>query len=135
MTDVFTKEKRSWVMSRIRGRDTGIEKATAVMLRRSGLHYRRFPRLAGSPDFVVEGRVLVFCDGDFWHGYNYARKKRLAKKFWRDKIETNMARDRRVGRKLRSDGWSVVRLWEHDIQKDPEKCLRRISRVLASRRW
>ena len=135
MTDVFTKEKRSWVMSRIRGRDTGIEKATAVMLRRSGLHYRRFPRLSGSPDFVVEGRVLVFCDGDFWHGYNYARKKRLAKKFWRDKIETNMARDKRVGRKLRSDGWSVVRLWEHDIQKDPEKCLRRISRVLASRRW
>ena len=63
------------------------------------------------------------------------KKKKPPKKFWRDKIETNMARDRRVGRKLRSDGWSVVRLWEHDIQKDPEKCLRRISRVLASRRW
>ena len=123
MTDVFTKEKRSWVMSRIRGRDTGIEKATASMLRRSGLHYRRFPVLAGSPDFVVEGMVLVFCDGDFWHGYNYASKKRLAKKFWRDK---------RVSRKLRSDGWSVVRLWEHDIQNDPDKCVRRIRRVLAS---
>ena len=134
MADVFSKEKRSWVMSRIRGRDTGIEKATASFLRRNGLRYRRFPRLAGSPDFVVEGSVLVFCDGDFWHGYRYHSKKRLSKKFWRDKIETNMARDRRVSRKLRREGWSVVRLWEHDIQRDPEKCVRRIRRVLASRR-
>ena len=130
MTDVFTKEKRSWVMSRIRGRDTGIEKATASFLRSNGLHYRRFPRIFGSPDFVVEKKVLVFCDGDFWHGYNYASKKRLAKKFWRDKIETNMARDKRVSRKLRSDGWSVIRLWEHDIEKRPQLCIGRIRKSL-----
>ena len=130
MTDVFSKEKRSWVMSRIRGKDTGIEKATASFLRINGLHYRRFPRLSGSPDFVVEGRVLVFCDGDFWHGYNYPRKKRLAKKFWRDKIERNMARDKSVSSRLRREGWSVARLWEHDIDRNPDKCVRKIRNML-----
>ena len=74
----------------------------------------------------VEKKVLVFCDGDFWHGYRYGRKKKLPKKFWRDKIERNMERDRKVTRKLRADGWSVVRLWEHDIEKSPEKCVGKI---------
>nr|AIF08023.1 DNA G/T mismatch repair endonuclease (vsr) [uncultured marine thaumarchaeote KM3_26_B10] len=129
MVDIFTPEKRSWVMSRIRSRDTKIEKRTASLLRKNRLHYRRFPRVFGSPDFVVEEKVLVFCDGDFWHGYQYDAK-RLPKKFWRDKIEGNMRRDRDVTRKLRADGWSVVRLWEHDINKKPEMCGRRIMRSL-----
>ena len=75
MADIFTPEKRSWVMSRIRSRDTGIEKKTAQLLRQNKIHYRRFPKVFGSPDFVVEKKVLVFCDGDFWHGYRYDRKK------------------------------------------------------------
>ena len=129
MADIFTPEKRSWVMSRIRSRDTKIEKRTASLLRKNRLHYRRFPRVFGSPDFVVEKKVLVFCDGDFWHGYQYDAK-RFPKRFWRDKIEGNMRRDRAVTRKLRADGWSVVRLWEHDINKKPEMCGRRIMRSL-----
>ena len=131
MTDIFTPEKRSWVMSRIRSRDTKIEKKTASLLRKNGLHYRRFPNLFGSPDFVVEKSVLVFCDGDFWHGYQYNRKKKPPKKFWRDKIERNMERDRKVTRRLRTDGWSVVRLWEHDIERNPGSCLRRIKTILC----
>ena len=130
MPDIFTPEKRSWVMSRIRSRDTKIEKRTASLLRKNGLHYRKFPKVFGSPDFVVEKGVLVFCDGDFWHGYRYKEKKRLPKKFWRDKIERNMERGRKVTRKLRADGWSVVRLWEHDIEMSPEKCVRKIRRCL-----
>ena len=130
MPDIFTPEKRSWVMSRIRSRDTKIERRTASLLRKNGLHYRRFPKTFGSPDFVVEKSVLVFCDGDFWHGYRYKEKKRLPKKFWRDKIERNMRRDRYVTRKLRSDGWSVVRLWEHDIDGRPDACVGRIMRAL-----
>jgi DNA mismatch endonuclease, patch repair protein len=78
-------------------------------------------------------RIAIFCDGDFWHGYRYGQKKRLAKKFWRDKIENNMRRDRRYGRKLRRDGWSVLRLWEHDIEKNPEKCMRKILAKFHSR--
>ena len=130
MADIFTPEKRSWVMSRIRSKDTKIEKKTASMLRKNKIRYRRFPKVFGSPDFVVEKKVLVFCDGDFWHGYQYGRKKKPPKKFWREKIERNMRRDRKVTRKLRADGWSVVRLWEHDIEMSPEKCVGKIRRCL-----
>ena len=130
MTDIFTPEKRSWVMSRIRSKDTKIEKKTAQLLRKNRLHYRRFPKVFGSPDFIVEKKILVFCDGDFWHGYQYDKKKKPQKKFWRDKIERNMERDRKVSRKLRTDGWSVVRLWEHDIEMRPEKCVGKIRRGL-----
>ena len=130
MADIFTPEKRSWVMSRIRSKDTKIEKKTASLLRKNKIRYRRFPKVFGSPDFVVEKKLLVFCDGDFWHGYRYDRKKKPPKKFWRGKIERNMKRDRKVTRKLRADGWSVVRLWEHDIEKRPRSCLRKIKTIL-----
>ena len=130
MADIFTPEKRSWVMSRIRSKDTKIEKKTASLLRKNKIRYRRFPKVFGSPDFVVEKKILVFCDGDFWHGYGYDKKKKPPKKFWRDKIERNMERDRKVTRKLRADGWSVVRLWEHDIEMSPEKCGGKIQRCL-----
>ena len=130
MADIFTPETRSWVMSRIRSKDTKIEKKMAHLLRKNKIHYRWFPKVFGSPDFVVEKKVLVFCDGDFWHGYQYDRKKKPPKKFWRDKIERNMERDRKVSRKLTADGWHVVRLWEHDIETSPEKCVGKIRRCL-----
>ena len=130
MVDIFTPKKRSWIMSRIRSKDTKIEMKIADLLRKNKIHYRRFPKVFGSPDFIVEKKILVFCDGDFWHGYRYAKKKKPPKKFWRDKIERNMERDRKVTRKLRADGWTVVRLWEHDIEKRPESCIRRIRTLL-----
>jgi len=130
MTDIFTPEKRSWVMSRIRSKDTKIEKTMASILRKNKIHYRRYPKLFGSPDFIVEKKVLLFCDGDFWHGYRYGKKKKPQKKFWREKIERNMKRDRKVTRTLRRDGWSVIRIWEHDIQKNPEKCARKILKAI-----
>jgi len=119
-------------MSRIRSKDTKIEKMTASLLRKNKIHYRRFPKLFGSPDFVVEKKILVFCDGDFWHGYQYDKKKKPPKKFWREKIERNMARDRKVTGKLRRDGWSVIRMWEHDIEKNQRSCLRRIRKYVYS---
>ena len=130
MPDVFTPQKRSWVMSRIRSRNTGIEKKMCGILRENKIRYRRYPRMYGSPDFLVGNGTFVFCDGDFWHGYGYDKKKRPQKKFWRDKIERNMERDRKVTRKLRADGWSVIRLWEHDIEKRPESCVRKIKKSL-----
>lgn len=129
MTDIFTPEKRSWVMSRIRSKNTKIERTMASLLRKNRIQYRSHPKLFGSPDFIVEKKILLFCDGDFWHGYQYGKKKKPAKKFWREKIERNMARDRKVTSKLRRDGWSVVRLWEHDIERSHGSCLRRIKRT------
>ncbi len=133
MTDIFSPEKRSWVMSRIRGTNTKIDLRMKEML--SGMRYKHemYPKMFGSPDFVIPRKgIVIFCDGDFWHGYKYHEKKRPAKKFWRDKIERNMKRDRTVSRRLRRDGWSVLRLWEHDIEKNPEKCKRKILRKIRS---
>ena len=129
MADIFTPEKRSWVMSRIRSKNTKIERTMASLLRKNRIQYRSHPKLFGSPDFIVEKKILLFCDGDFWHGYQYGKKKKPAKKFWREKIERNMARDRKVTSKLRRDGWAVVRLWEHNIARSPRSCLRRIKRT------
>ena len=80
MADIFTPEKRSWVMSRIRSKNTGIERMMCSLFRKKSLHYRRYPKVFGNPDFIVEKSVLVFCDGDFWHGYKYDSNKKMAKK-------------------------------------------------------
>ena len=127
MTDIFTPEKRSWVMSRIKAKNTTIEFKIKKTLAYTGYKFEMHPVMYGNQDFAHKRkRIVIFCDGDFWHGYKYGQKKRLAKKFWRDKIENNMNRDKRYNRKLRRDGWSVLRLWEHDIEKNPEKCRRKI---------
>ena len=126
MADVFSRKKRSWIMSRIRSENTSIDRKMRDMLSEAGTRFEMYPDLFGSPDFQVGKNVLVFCDGDFWHGYRYAEKKRPAKKYWREKIEGNMRRDRKVSRKLRRDGWSVLRIWEHDIKRKPEKCMKKI---------
>jgi len=134
MPDIFTPEKRSWVMSRIRGTNTKIDLRMNEMLSNTRYKYEMYPKMFGNPDFILSRkRIVIFCDGDFWHGYRYHEKKRLPKKFWRDKIERNMRRDLAVSRKLRRDGWSVLRFWEHDIEKNPEKCMRRIIKKLQSR--
>ena len=134
MADVFSRKKRSWIMSRIRSKNTSIDIMIRDMLSDARLKFVMYPDLYGKPDFQVEKRVLVFCDGDFWHGYRYAEKKRPAKKYWREKIEGNMRRDRKVSRKLRRDGWSVLRIWEHDIKRKPETCTRKIMRKVAERK-
>lgn len=127
LIDVFTPEKRSWVMSRIRGKNTKIDLKMKKILSQQHYKFQMYPKMFGNPDFIIKRKkIAIFCDGDFWHGYRYHEKKKLAKKFWRDKIECNMSRDKKVSRKLRSGGWSVLRFWEHDIEKNPQKCIRRI---------
>lgn len=130
MVDIFSKEKRSWVMSQIRGKDTKIEKKMRKILADSGIKFIQHPQMFGNPDFLVGKHMAVFCDGVFWHGYGYGKRKKPAKKFWRDKIEGNMRRDRKITRKLRRDGYSVLRFWEHDIEKRPDMCMNRIKRFL-----
>ena len=135
MADVFSRKKRSWIMSRIRSKNTSIDRKMRDMLSGMNVRFEMYPDLFGSPDFQVGRNVLVFCDGDFWHGYRYAEKKRPAKKYWREKIEGNMRRDRKVSRKLRRDGWSVLRIWEHDIKKKPEKCMKKIGKKYLTQKY
>lgn len=134
--DTLTKEKRSEVMSKIKSRGTGPEKSMAKILRRGGVRYRSQPKIRGSPDFIVEGRLLLFCDGSFWHGRNWpALRKKLARadnaEYWVKHIGDNRRRDRRVVRALRKEGYSVLRLWDDDIEKRPERCERRIRIALG----
>ena len=125
MTDVFSKEKRSEIMRSIKGKGTGLEKETAKMLRRANLRYRSHHKAFGSPDFIVEGRLLLFCDGSFWHGRNWKElKPRLEAGsnpgYWVRHIDNNRRRDRKVNRVLRKQGHAVLRLWDEDVKKRQE---------------
>lgn len=120
-------------MSRIRGKHTKIEKKMKKILSKNRIKFKQHPKIFGNPDFLVAKWVLIFCDGDFWHGHNYEKKKKPTKKFWKQKIEGNMRRDRIVSRRLRRDGYSVIRLWEHDIEKRPNVCLDRILRIMKKK--
>ena len=132
MVDVFSPEKRSWMMSRIRGTNTKIDLKMKAILSQTKYKYEMYPKMFGNPDFVIRRKkIAIFCDGDFWHGYKYHEKKKPTKKFWKEKIEGNMRRDKRISRTLRRKGWSVIRIWEHDIEKNPEKCERKILRKLS----
>jgi DNA mismatch endonuclease (patch repair protein) len=126
--DFLSPETRSAVMARIRGKDTGPELALAAALRQQRLPYEAQARdLPGRPDFVFRSqKVAVFVDGRFWHGWGFeAWRKKLSVK-WEDKIASNMRRDRRNHRKLRKMGWTVIRLWEHQVERSIEACVERV---------
>lgn len=133
--DIMSPETRSAVMARIKGKDTGPEKQMAAMLRRSRRRFETHARdLPGRPDFVFRrAKVALFVDGDFWHGWRFpAWRFKLSQK-WETKIEGNRRRDRRNQAKLKRAGWTVIRVWEHQMKRDPEACLRRVLEALARR--
>jgi len=134
MADIFTPEKRSWIMSRIRSTNTGIDLKMKKILSETNHKFTMYPKMHGTPDFILpKEKIAIFCDGDFWHGYKYHEKKKPGKKYWKEKIENNIKRDKKISRRLRYEGWSVLRLWEHDINKRPQFCLNKISRQSKSR--
>jgi len=121
MTDMFTKKKRSEIMSRIRSRGNAATELRFIEIMRlqriSG--WRRGSKLPGQPDFVFpKDRVAVFIDGDFWHGNR--REFRLPRsnlRYWRKKILSNKERDRRVNSTLRAEGWRVLRFWQSSLAR------------------
>jgi DNA mismatch endonuclease (patch repair protein) len=124
---------RSAVMSRIRGKGTKPELVVAGLLASAGLQWEEHAKdLRGRPDFVLrESRVAIFVDGDFWHGWRFpAWRLKLSEK-WERKIEGNRARDARNFRALRRAGWTVLRLWEHQIKKSPSDCLQKIIAAIS----
>jgi DNA mismatch endonuclease, patch repair protein len=160
MPDVFTKAKRSEVMSRIRSRgNQATELALVKLLRRHKItgwrrHVQlriandelRMPKNAAGirkskfetrnfkvrPDFVFpKQRLVVFVDGCFWHGCpRHATRPKTNAAFWRRKLAVNRDRDRLVSRILRAFHCQVVRIWECDLQKRPQWCLRKIQKCL-----
>ncbi len=129
MTDIFSKQKRSWIMSRIRGKDTKIEKLLQSEMKKAGIKFKTHPKISGNPDFLVREKIVVFVDGCFWHGCpKHYRPPKSNGKFWLPKINKNMERDRKVTRQLRKTGYIVVRLWEHNLEDDIRFCIGRISK-------
>ena len=119
---------RSRVMSRIRGRDTGPERAMAKLLADAGLEVELQARdLPGRPDFILRNhRIAIFIDGAFWHGWRFPVWRHKLSESWEAKIEQNRLRDRRNHRALKRLGWSVVRIWDFNLERRPELCLARV---------
>jgi DNA mismatch endonuclease, patch repair protein len=132
MADRLTPAQRSYNMSRIRGFDTKLEVAVQRALRRRGLRFKtNVMSLPGRPDVVFpSANLIVFIDGDFWHGFRYPSWRRRLPTFWRRKIERNRARDLRNFAALRRGGWRVVRVWEHQVKRDLAACVARIVAAL-----
>jgi DNA mismatch endonuclease (patch repair protein) len=134
MTDVFSPDKRSAVMRRVKGRDTAPEMLVRRLLTRLGVRYRLHRAdLPGKPDIVMPGRKLViFVHGCFWHGHDCARGARVPKAnraYWEAKIGRNRARDVIHRAALEARGWRVLTLWECGL-KDEGELERTIKAVL-----
>jgi DNA mismatch endonuclease, patch repair protein len=115
-------------MSQIRGFDTAPEMLVRKKLHALGLRYRcNVQALPGRPDIVfTAARLIVFIDGDFWHGYRFPSWKKRLPPYWISKIEKNRARDIRNHRRLRRAGWRILRIWEHQVATDLDSCISRI---------
>jgi DNA mismatch endonuclease (patch repair protein) len=136
MADVFSKRKRSAVMSAIRSRgNAATELRLIALFRPHGFTgWRRGSKLTGKPDFVFPRlKLAVFVDGCFWHGCpKHATQLKTNAAFWRKKIAANQARDLLVTRTLRSLGWRVLRVWEHELaRKHERRLLSRLNRHLS----
>jgi DNA mismatch endonuclease (patch repair protein) len=134
MTDVFSKAKRSEVMSRIRGKDNASTELRLISILRSGrvTGWRRHIQLPGRPDFAFrKEKVAVFVDGCFWHFCSRCAKlPENNAEFWRKKLLGNKERDRAVSKQIREKGWISVRVWEHELQNH-SAVLKRLRRALA----
>ena len=133
MVDVFTKEKRSNIMSLVKGRDNRATEIRLIEIFRSeGLKgWRRRAVIFGSPDFVfTKARLAVFVDGCFWHACPiHGTVPDNNKMFWKSKLKRNKERDILVRRRLQIAGWHVVRIWQHEL-RNPKKVARRLNRLL-----
>lgn len=141
MTDILTANQRSKLMGKVRGSgNASTELRLITVFKALGITgWRRRWRLEGKPDFVFPWlRVAVFVDGCFWHGCPlHATQPETNRRFWREKIQRNKARDRVVSRNLRASGWRVLRIWEHELtRKNSDRLAARLRRVglLAAKR-
>lgn len=122
-----TKEQISFDMKQVKNKDSKIEIALRKELWSRGLRYQKnVTSIFGKPDLVFKGKkVAVFCDSEFWHGYNWNERKKDFKshqEFWIPKIERNMERDKEVTEELQKQGWTVLRFWGKEIKKNAGGC-------------
>lgn len=134
MADFLTPSQRSALMASIKGRaNKRTELVLAALFRHHGMKgWRRHYPIAGRPDFVfTKSRLAIFVDGCFWHGCPWHYRPPTSNiEFWRTKMEANRSRDRIASARLRSEGWKVIRIWEHSLSR-PELTIGRILKALS----
>ena|ERR1700743_383785 len=140
MTDVHSKEVRSYNMSRIRSQGTKIELLLGKAMWQKGIRYRKNDKsVYGKPDFSLKKiKLAVFCDSEFWHGKDFeafASRIGTNKEFWITKIQKNIERDNKVNLHLADKGWTVLRFWEKDIKRNPELIAESICAEIFNLKW
>lgn len=126
-----TTPERSKLMRKIKSNNTKPELLLRKSLWTLGVHYRlNVSKLPGKPDIVInKKKIVIFVDGEFWHGYNWEQKKlkiKSNKDYWLKKIEGNMRRDQNNTKLLTEQGFTVIRFWEHELKKDLQSCVDKI---------
>ena len=130
-----TQEQINQIMRKVKSKDSEIEVLLRKELWKRGLRYRKnVKNICGKPDIVfLSKKVAIFCDSEFWHGFDWENRKKDFKRnreYWIPKIERNIRRDQDVNVKLASEGWTVLRFWGEDIKKHVEECADIIEKVL-----
>lgn len=128
MSDVMTPAQRSRNMKNIHSKGTSIEVLLRKALWSKGYRYRKnYKKLPGTPDIAItKHRIAIFCDSEFFHGYNWeAKKQKLGnnRDYWVKKIERNKERDRENDLKLIAMDWIPVHFWGEEIEKHTDKCV------------
>ena len=131
MTDHVTKEKRSWLMSQVKSKNTTPELIVRKYLHKKGLRYRLHKKdLPGKPDIVLSKyRTIIFVNGCFWHGHKGCKKARLPKTrsaWWEGKMASNQRKDKKNKTALKREGWNVIVVWQCKLQKNPSITLQRL---------
>lgn len=123
-------------MSRIKSKNTTIEKKLAKAMWAAGLRYRKNVRtIYGAPDFIFKSKkIAIFCDSEFWHGKKILEGEIFKKNtdFWETKIRRNIQRDIEVNEKLKADGWSVIRFWGKEIENELSTCISKVISIYES---
>lgn len=138
MADDLTPEQRRKNMQAIRSKDTSIEIKLRKALWAKGIRYRKnYKNVIGKPDIAItKCKIAVFCDSDYWHGYDWENRNQRIKsnrEYWIPKIERNMERDCQVTKALEDDGWLVLRFWEWQIKKQLDDCVNTIIEFIQER--
>lgn len=133
--DNRTPEQRRRIMKAVKNKDSEIELLLRRALWSRGIRYRKNVKsIYGHPDIAFIGKkIAIFCDSEFWHGYNWNERKndiKSRREFWIPKIERNISRDIEVNKVLNDQGWTVLRFWGMQIKDNPEECADRIQEVL-----
>lgn len=134
MVDIFSKKKRSEIMSRVRNKDSKMEVEFRKKIWKAGFRYRKnVTKYFGKPDLAFKKyKTAIFIDSCFWHGCKmHGSTPQTRKKFWIAKLRRNVQRDKDVNHYYKKIGWKIIRIWEHEIKADLNKVIKKIVNFLA----